>query len=148
MGNHSLSPDTQLNTPTGTVPIPNEICPDSDCSDLSELIADKHDIAYVSCFTINPRGRRKHPVNITRIAFKGQDLPDRVYIGGTFLSYVSAKIVGDSDIQQNTVDPLHVALTVPHLAKPMQTAPQQYECFCVNCTQEHCLPSRLPCLQI
>ena len=39
-----VCPDTQLNTRTGTVLIPNEICPDgvswSDCSpDLSEMIA-------------------------------------------------------------------------------------------------------------
>ena len=85
MGNHS--PDTQLSTHTGTVLIPNEIRPDgiswSDCPpDLSELIADEHDITHVSCFTINPRGCRKHPVNIARIAFKGQDLLDRLYIGG------------------------------------------------------------------
>ena len=70
-----VCPDTRLNTPTGTVLIPNEICPDgvswSDCSpDLSKLIADEHDITHVFCFTIIPRGRRKHPVNIARIVFK------------------------------------------------------------------------------
>ena len=74
---------------TGTVLIHNEIWPDSvswcDCSPhLSELIADQHDITHVSCFTINPRGRHEHPVNIATIAFKWQDLPDSVYIGGAF----------------------------------------------------------------
>ena len=76
-----VSPDIQLNTP-GTILFPNEICPDgvswSDCSpDLSELIADEHDITHVSCFTINPHGHCKHPVNIARIVFKGQYLPDK-----------------------------------------------------------------------
>ena len=57
----------------------------SDCSsDLFELIADEHNIAHVSCFTINPRGHHKYPVNIARIAFKGQELPDSIYIGGVF----------------------------------------------------------------
>ena len=131
-----MFPDTQLNTCTGTVLIPNEIWPDgiswSDCSpELTELIADEHDITHVSCFTINSRGHRKHPVNIARIAFEGQDLPDRVYIGGTFYKvkpyispHVSAKTAGDSDIQQNTVDPLHVVLSMLHLG--IQTVLQQY----------------------
>ena len=44
----------------------------------------------------------------------------------TFLPHVSAGTAGDSDIQQNTVDPLHVALSVPHLAIPVQIALQQY----------------------
>ena len=56
-----VSPDTQLNTHTDTVLIPNETCPDgvgwSDCS--PDLIADEHDIAHVSCFIINPHGHRK-----------------------------------------------------------------------------------------
>ena len=70
-----VSHDAQLYTHTGIVLIPNEICSDGvswcDCStDLFELIADKHDIAHVSCFTINPCGHRKHPVNIAIIAFK------------------------------------------------------------------------------
>ena len=131
-----VSSDTQLNTRTGTILIPNEICPDgvswSDRSpDLSELIAGKHDITHVSCFTINPHGCCKHPVNIARIAFKGQDLPDSAYIGGAFckvkpyiLPHASAKTAGNSDIQQNTVDPLHVTPSVPHLAIPVQTALQ------------------------
>ena len=56
-----------------------------------------------------------------------------IYIGVAFCKikpyippHVSAKTAGDLDIQQNTVDPLHVALTVPHLAIPVQTAHQQY----------------------
>ena len=75
---------------------------------------------------VDPRGRRKHPMNIATIAFKGQNLPDRVYIGGAFYNKVkpyippvSAKIAGDLDIQQNTVGPLHFALSVPHLAIPV-----------------------------
>ena len=85
----SVSSDTQLDICIGTLLIPNEICPDGiswfdGSPDLSELIADEHDIAHVSCFTINPRGCRKHPVNIARIAFKRQDLPDWVYIGLAF----------------------------------------------------------------
>ena len=84
-----VSPDNQLNTRTGTVLIPNEIWPDGislpDCSSAPfELIANEHDIAHVSCFTINPHGCHKYPINIAGIAFKGQDLPDSVYIGGTF----------------------------------------------------------------
>ena len=47
----------------------------------SELIADKHDIAHVSCFTINPCGSRRFPANITKITFEGEDLPDNVNIG-------------------------------------------------------------------
>ena len=49
-----------------------------------ELIADEHDIARVSYFTINPHGGCKYPVNIAKITFKGQDLPDSIYIGGAF----------------------------------------------------------------
>ena len=71
-----ISPNIQLNTRTGTVLISNEICPVviswCDCSlDLFELIADEHDITHVSCFTIDPCGRCKHPVNIATIAFIG-----------------------------------------------------------------------------
>ena len=71
-------PDTQLNAYTGTALIHHKICLVvvnwSDCSsELFELIADKHDIAHVSYFTINPRGCHKYSANIT---FKGQDLPD------------------------------------------------------------------------
>ena len=36
-----------------------------------------------------------------------------------------SKTAGDLDNQQNTVDPVHVALSVPHLAIPLQTTPQQ-----------------------
>ena len=41
----------------------------------------------------------------------------------TFLTSVSAK-TRDLRIQQNTVDPLHVALSLPHLAIPVQTTSQ------------------------
>ena len=107
-----VSSDTQFKTRTGTVLIPSEICPMGvslpDCSfDLLELIADKHDTVHVSCFTINPRGCRRYSANIAKTTFKGQDLPDSVYIGGTFCKvkpyippHVSAKTAGDSDIQQ------------------------------------------------
>ena len=44
----------------------------------------------------------------------------------TFLPHVSAKTAGDSDIQQSTIDSLHIALSVSHLAIPVQTALQQY----------------------
>ena len=93
-----VSSDTQLNTCTGTVLIPHEICTVSiswlDCSsDLIELIADEHDIAHVSCFTVNLRGHHKYPANIAKITFKGQDLPDSVRLNLTFLTYVSAKLL-------------------------------------------------------
>ena len=42
-----------------------------------------------------------------------------------FLPHVSDKTAGGLDIQQNTVDPPYVALSVPHLAIPVQTTPQQ-----------------------
>ena len=44
-----VSPDTQFNTHTGAVLVPNEICPDGiSWSDLFELVAEEHDIAHVS----------------------------------------------------------------------------------------------------
>ena len=79
-------------------------------------------------FTINPRGHRKYTENIAKITNKGQDLPDSVYIGKIkpyIPSPVSAKTAGDSDLQQNTVDPLHAYLSVPHLVIHGQTAPRQ-----------------------
>ena len=78
-------PDIQLNTRTGTVLISDEICSGSiswpDCSsDIFELIAEEHDITHTSCFIINPRGHRWYPANFAKLTFKGQDLPDSVYI--------------------------------------------------------------------
>ena len=133
-----VSPDTQLNTRTGTVLILHEICPMNiswpDCSsDLFDLIADEHDISDLSCFVINTRGCRKYPTNIAKVIIKVQDLPDNVYTWAVFCKVepyihplVTAKTAGDLDIQQNTLDPLQVALSVPHLAIPVRTAPQQY----------------------
>ena len=78
-------PDTQLNTRTGTILIPNEICQvDVSWPYLSELIADKHDITHVFCFIINFRGHRRYPANTAKITFKGQDLPDNVQISRAF----------------------------------------------------------------
>ena len=99
-----VSTDTQLNTHTGRIFI-------------------THDIVRV-----NPRGLCKYQANIAKITFKGQDLQDSLYIGGafcklTFLPLVSAETAGDSDIQQNTVDPLHVAISVSHLDISVQTTP-------------------------
>ena len=73
-------------------------------SDLFELIADEHDIAHVSCFTVNPCDCCKYPANIAKITFKGQDLGSAC-TGGTFCKAklyislsgppVSAKTTGD-----------------------------------------------------
>ena len=86
-----------------------------------------------SLMSTHPHGRCKHTVNIATIVFKEQDLPDRVYIGRAFYKvkpYIplphQCQTAEDSDIQQNSVDPLHVALSVPHLAIPVQTILQQY----------------------
>ena len=81
-----VSSDIQLNTRTGTVLIPHEVCPVDvnwpDCSSvLFELIADEHDIAHAYCFTVNPHGQCKYLANIATGTFKGQDLPDHVYTG-------------------------------------------------------------------
>ena len=92
------------------------------------MIADEHDIAHVSCFTVNPHGHCKYPGNIAKMISR-QDLPDSVYIGGafckvinlTFLIFVITKTAGDSHIQHTTVDPLYVALNVPHLAQQQNT---------------------------
>ena len=53
-----VSSDSQLNIHTGTILIPHKIClvgiRGPHCSsDLFELVADEHDIAPVSCFTVN-----------------------------------------------------------------------------------------------
>ena len=83
---------------------------------------------------IKPHSHCKYLANIAKITFKGQNPPDSVYIGGTLCKVkpfipipISAKTAGDSDIQKNTVDPPHVALSAPHLAIPVQTALQQYK---------------------
>ena len=86
-----VSSDIQLNTRTGTVLIPNEVCPVGvswpDCScDLLELIGD---IVHVPCLTINLHGCCKYPANIARITFKVQHLPDSVYIHGAFCKVTS-----------------------------------------------------------
>ena len=143
-----VSPDTQLNTRTGTILIPNEICPDSiswsDCfPDLFELIADDHDIAHVSCFTINPRGRPKYSVNIARIAFKGQNLPDRVYLGGAF--YKVKPYIPHPRQCQNCWRFGHPAKYCRSTAHYPLCALPGYTCIncpstiriCANCTQEH-----------
>ena len=70
------------------------------------------------------RDCHKRPVNIARIAFKGQDLPDRIYIGGTFYK-VKPYILPTRQCQNSSVDPLHAVFSVPHLAIPVQTVPQQ-----------------------
>ena len=135
MRNHSQCFLILKNTLTGTVPIPNEICPDgvswSDCSpDLFELIANEHDITHVSCFIINPRGCRKHPINIARIAFKGQDLPDRVYIGGTFYKV------------KPYIPPCCQCQNCWRFGHPAKYGHIRTNCpstirICANCTQEH-----------
>ena len=84
-----VSPDTQLYTCTGSGLILNEICPvgvswTESSSDLFEVIADEHDIAYVFHFTINPHDRHRYSANNAKITLKEKDIPDSVYIGGVF----------------------------------------------------------------
>ena len=116
-----VSPDTQLNTRTGTVLIPNKTCPVDvswpDCYfDLFELIADKLDITHVSCFIINPRGCSRYPATIAKNTFKGENLPDSVYIGEAFC---------DARCHP-CVSPGHTHTNCPST-----------KCICANCTQKH-----------
>ena len=84
-------PDVHLNTTIGTVAVPQHVCPMGNTpwnqcsSDLQDLLSDHHAITSVHCYTIPPRGRRKYPTNIAKIAFKSQTLPLEVYIGGALL---------------------------------------------------------------
>ena len=92
----------------------------------SELISDEHGIAHVSCFTTKPHGCHKYLANIAKITFKKYSrghtkVESSVRLKLTFLPPVSAKIAVDSDIQQNTLDPLSVS----HLIISIQTTPQQ-----------------------
>ena len=109
-----------------------------DCSsDLFELIADEYNM--VSCYTINHGGHRNYPANIAKITFKGQDLPNSVYIDGAFckvkpyipppLHPVNVKTTRDMDTQQNTVDAPHVALFVPHLAISIHAYRRHHLCI-------------------
>ena len=146
MGNHFLYPLILNLTLVLVLFLPNEICPDSiswsDYSpDLYELIADEHEIAHVSCFTIISRGRYKYPVNIARIAFKGQDLPDRVYIGGAFFK-VKPYIPPPHQCQNcwrfgHPVKYYRSTAYCPLCATPSRTH--------INCpsTKHHCAPKNL-----
>ena len=89
-------------------------------------------ISLVSYFTINPYCCHRYPANIAKTTFKGQNLSDSVYIGGAFCkvkAYIpspfSAKTAEGLGIQENTVDPSHIVLSVSHLTIPIQAATQQ-----------------------
>ena len=104
----------------------------SDCSsDLFELIADKQNIAYVSCFTINPRSCCKYPANIAKITFKKLSSKVKPYIPSAPPMTKLLKIF----ISGNTADPLHVALCASpghtHTNCPLTIR------ICANCTKEN-----------
>ena len=96
----------------------------------------------MSCFTINPRGRHKHPVNIATIAFKGQDLPDMVYIGVTF--YKVKPYIYPPCQCQNCWRFGHPAKYCRSTARCPLCASSGHTCtncptinICANCTQEY-----------
>ena len=108
------------------------MCSWADCSDIFELIADVHDIAHVSCLPSWPP-QVGYPANIVKIATKRQDLPDSVYINGDICSvkpYISPSRQCQNRLRfrhpTKCCKSMHVVLSVPHLAIPVQTALQQY----------------------
>ena len=77
----AVTANTQMNTRTGTILIPNETCPVGiswpDCScDLFELIAEEHNTTHVSYFTTNLRGKCCKNYSQRDMIFQ------TVYIGG------------------------------------------------------------------
>ena len=109
-----MLPDIQLNTYTGTMLISLEICPvgvtwPKYYSDLFKLIADEHD----------------NYIQRTRSSKQcGTFCKVKPYIPAPS-NTISTKRDRDSDIWQHSVDPPHIALSVPHLVAPIQTVPQQ-----------------------
>ena len=63
----------------------------------------------------------------------------------TFLHPVSAKTVGDLDIHQNSVDPLHITIFVPHLTIPVQI-PFFFLAYQASVQVRGCLLYRAPSL--
>ena len=92
---------------------------------------------------VKPRGCYKYAANITKITFKGQDLPDRVYIGGAFCK-VKPYIPPLNQCVNcwkfgHPAKYCRYATCCPLCASPDHTCTNcsSTKCICANCTQEH-----------